>query len=287
MLRLLAIAFTLLGQTPDVSASPTPVEDRVGDVYEVRLDARSRSESDNGSSGSSTDIDALTERVVAIHGGDVELVFDLPAKATEADRASNWQFPARVLKPVTGPLQLTNAAEMETRVDPWLKAGDMTREQCGQWIFTWNAFKIDCDPQSILPALARYDMRPGDLVEGGLHEEPGVLAPQPWRREAGSRSAAWFVEMQIDPAAVRRELAERDVIVGEITRAPVSLEQALANRNADRISGTITLRYETDHTGRVVRRVRTTSTEITDAEGVTEKKTITETATRRRISRGH
>ena len=107
MLRLLAVLFVLLPQILNARAEQSPFEDRVGDVYEIRLDTVSET-SGGGSSGNSRSAAMLVERVVALRDGGVELEFDLPEKTPAKDRARSWQFPVRVLNSSKHPLQLLN-----------------------------------------------------------------------------------------------------------------------------------------------------------------------------------
>ena len=68
-----------------------------------------------------SDVTTLVERVIALRDSGVELEFDLPEGTSAEDRTRNWQFPARVLKSSDQPLQLLNGAELEARVQDWLK----------------------------------------------------------------------------------------------------------------------------------------------------------------------
>jgi hypothetical protein len=100
----------------------SPPAPHVGDTYEITMTRESAQQGSNGSSGSSHDNDAIIERVIGLRADGLELEYDLPKDSTADDRASNWQFPARVFKPFHGPAQLLNGPELENRVDSWLKA---------------------------------------------------------------------------------------------------------------------------------------------------------------------
>ena len=135
-------------------AGALPLAPQVGDTYEITLTRDSAQQGSHGSSGSSHDKDTIIERVIGLRADGLELQYDLPSAATADERAGNWQFPARVFKPFGGPAQLLNGPELEARVDGWLKAAGWPRTVCGHWIFTWNAFRIECDPQSVLAMTA-------------------------------------------------------------------------------------------------------------------------------------
>ena len=283
MLRLLALTVALLAFAGDARAQQTPPRDQPGDAYEIRLTNVTESSSDDGSSSSSRSGGWLIERVVAVRDDGVELEFDLPAEATEAERARDWQWPARVLKSADGSLSLLNTPELEARIEAWLTLGGMTREACGHWIFTWNAFKIECDPQSVLDTLAPYDLRVGEVREGAPYGERGGLGAAPLRLDSSGPDGSTLVaETPVDPDSVRRLRAESDVMVGEIMGEPTTLEAALEARASEQVTGTITTTLVTDANGRVTRRTTVART-TTEADGVTEHATGTLTVERRPV----
>lgn len=286
MLRLLAVTAALLVQAIAARAQEPQRESRVGEVYEIRREIVSSESSSEGSSASSHDLDVLVERVIAVRDAGGELEFDLPQEATARDRAATWQFPVRVLQPPGGPLQLLNGAELAARVDRWLAAANWPRTVCGHWIFTWNAFRIECDPEAVLQTLASFDLRPGDLRDGAPYEEAGSRGPAVMRQEPrGSDGAAFVVEMEVDPEAVRRGRAQTDVVVAEISGESLTLDAALQAHASERISGTIRIRFETDAAGRAARRTKVTELAIEGSNRGRETRTVTETLERRLVSR--
>jgi len=267
-------------------ATASPLAPQVGDTYEINVTRESAQQGSHGSSGSSHDKDTIIERVIGLRADGLELEYDLPKAATADERASNWQFPARVFKPFRGPAQLLNGPELEARVDGWLKAAGWNRTVCGHWIFTWNAFRIECDPQSVIKTVESFDLRAADLREGAPYQEteargPGTLA----RKSAGLDGAVFTVEMPVDPDAIRRARAESDVVVGEIMNKPVSLDAALRERARETISGTISVAFETDSAGNARRRTKVTKLDIKGPDDRSETETVTETLERRLISR--
>lgn len=276
MMRLAAmiLAFWLPAQT-----------DQPGDTYELVSVHDTQTESE-GSTGSTHDQDSLQERVIAVRDGGLILEYDLPPGTSEDDRARNWQFPVRVLKPANGPMQLLNEAELAARVDKWLAWGGLTRAACGHWGFSWTAYRIECDPKSVIRLLETYDLRPGELRDGAPFRDPGARAAAALVRTQDSSGRAIFkVELAIDPETVRRERAETDVAVAEINRKPVTLETALQAHAKEQIAGTITITFLTDAAGQVRRRTRLTRTTITPPGGRTETQTSTETLERRPATR--
>lgn len=284
MLRCAAAIFAAILFTPAALAQTTPT-DRAGDTYEIRVENLHESAGD-GSSGRSTDVSTLVERVITVREDGVVLEFDLPAGATAAERAQTWQFPVRVLRTPDGVLHLLNAAELEARIATWLRRAGVTEADCGRWVFTWTAFKIECDAQTVLNDIAPFDLRLADLRDGGLYQTAHTLAPAPLREERGARGSVFTTQLQIDPEAVRSQRAQSDVIVASIAGPePLSLEAAQQRHASDQISGTIVVTIETDSAGRVMRRTQVTRLEITDARGATERQTNTETAERRQPRR--
>jgi hypothetical protein len=267
-------------------AGALPPASQVGDTYEITLARDSAQQGSDRSSGSSRDKDTIIERVIGLRADGLELQYALPVAVTADERASNWQFPARVFKPFDGPAQLLNGPELEARVDGWLKAAGWPRTACGHWIFTWTAFRIECDPQSVIKTIQSFDLRSADLREGAPYQETEALGTGKLARKgAASDGAIFAVEMPVDPDAVRRARAESDVVVGEIMNKPVSLEAALRERARETISGTISVAFETDLAGHVRRRTKVTKLDITGPDGRTETETVTETLERRLISR--
>lgn len=264
MVRFVGLLAGLLALSGPAWAQQTPPPDRAGDAYELTLRIRSESLSSDGSSSLSNSGGTLVERVLATRPDGLELEFDLPADATPDERASEWQWPARVLWSETAPPVLLNGAELEQRLDAWLTVAEIPREACDHWLFSWTAFKIECDPDSVLELLTAYDLR--SRLDGA---GPGPT-------EGSTR-----VETALDPDQVRREMAESDRVVAEITGAdPLTFEQALAARASEQIAGTETVTREIDAQGRPVRQVRTVRLEITAANGAVEQNSTTQTLTR-------
>ncbi|GGA39117.1 hypothetical protein [Sphingomonas psychrolutea] len=277
---LLLFAVPAFGEAPHPLPAP-------GDVYEIIRTRNSvQATSDDTSSGSSNDRDTIIERVVAVREDGLELEYDLPADPNGQGRRANWQLPARIFKPFHGPAKLLNAAELEARVDGWLKAGKMTRAACGHWIFTWNAFQIECDPSSAIGIIDGFDLGPGDLRAGILYQEKGALGPVPLKDPAGGAKAGNFVaEMEVDPDALRRARAESDVVVGEITGKAVRLDAALAARAREDISGTVTTTFKTDTAGRVQQKTIVSKIAIKDPSGKVQTETVTTVIARRKAAR--
>lgn len=279
-----AVAASLLPLAP-LGAEPPAAAARAGERYEIRLTRDSVEQSNGEHAGSSHDQDTMVERVVAVHADGIELEYDLADRTSAEERAKVWQFPARVLKPARGPMQLLNVAELERRVDAWLKRAKWPRAVCGHWIFTWNAFRIDCDPPSVLGTIAAFDLDIPDVREGAPYIEPGALAAAPLVRAGGDAAGATFTaRLALDPDFIRRRRAEQDVVVGEIMRKPRTLEEAMRERAKETVSGTMTVTLETDGAGTVLRKISVTKVETRLPDGTAETHQSTAVLERHRIA---
>lgn len=286
-MRYVTISAALLLPAHVALAEPTQLSPRVGDTYEIRMESKSsRRTSDGSSSGNSNSRNTIVERLIEVNQAGLELEYDLPKTATAQDRARSWQFPARVLKPVRGPMQLLNGAELEMRLDGWLKGAGLTRAACGRWIFTWNAFRIECDPQSVIVSLEPFDLRPADLRDGAPYQDPRAHGPAPLTRKAvGSDTATFIVEMAVDADAVRRERVEADLAVAEIRGETLALDAARRARSDEDISGTITVTFDMDAAGLLRQRTKVTRLDIRTPDGRLETRISTEHVERQYLSR--
>jgi hypothetical protein len=274
--RALAVGIALL--VPQLATAQTA---RAGDAFELIRISDSDWKAD-GSTGNSHDRDTLVVRVIAVSKAGLELEYDLPDNATADDRAREWQFPARVLKPRMGPAQLRNRAELEARSDKWLRAAKLPRTACGKWYFSWNAFRVECDPESVLRTIEAFELGHEPLSEDA-----------PWRDDQATGTAhlhrtpdgkAFVAELAVDPDAVRQDRVQADLVVAEISKKPLTRETAIQSHKAEDISGTIKVRFDTDSAGNVQRRTKVVTLSIRQGEGV-ETRTTTEILERRPIRR--
>lgn len=268
------LARTVLGDVP-------LYEPKVGDEYRITKTYETSSESSAGSSGSSRGSDAIVERIIGVREEGLEIEYDLPDAASEADRARTWQFPTRVYRPKSGPMQLLNAPELEARIEVWLQAGGMTREACGRWIFTWNAFRIECDPESVMETLSSFDLRVVDLSDGASYEDVAAEEPGTIEKKATAENRETYaVTLKIDPDLVRHARAESDVVAGEILNEPVTLEEALMIRANEEVSGSLLVILKADYLGNVWHRTKVIEVETILANGEQESEKSIETVER-------
>jgi hypothetical protein len=275
----LALLLALAGE----SATQLPAM-AAGQEYEILHSYETSDQESDGSSGSSSGHTTIAERVLAVRDGGVELEYDFPKGTKVEERGPEWRLPARVFKPANGPPQLLNRAELEARVDQWLKKAKWPRSRCGSWYFTWNAFRVECDPQSIIKTIEGYDLGP-PLRDGAPYQMTGARGTGfVTKKAAGPTGASFYVHLEVDPDAVRRAKSESDVVVGELMQKPVTLEAALRKRGKETISGTIAITFDTDTEGKPWRQIRVTKLETKRPDGVTETETRTATLEKRLVS---
>jgi hypothetical protein len=273
-----------IATSSSATAEPKRARSRVGDTYQITMIRQTTQRSGDESSGNSYDKDTLIERVVGVRPDGLELEYDLPRESQ--DRSSNWQFPARVFRPAHGTPQLLNRTELEANLERWLKAAKWTRAVCGQWIFTWSAFQIECDPQSVVKDIEAFDLTSTEVRDGAPYRDPDARGQATLvSRVAPTGGASFAAEMEVDADAVRRGRAESDVVVGNILQKPITLEAALLERTKQEVSGTISVRFDTDTSGNVIRRTKVTKLITKPASGPSELVTSTETLERRLIAR--
>jgi len=259
---------------------------KAGEIWEITLDRRMKeTTSDASSSGSSTDVDTIIERVIAVNERETEVEFDLPRDASAQERAAVWQLPARVALPVAGSPRLLNAAALEARIDPWLKKAGWTRAQCGKGIFTWNYFVIECDSQSVLRMVERFEPDPVDLRENAVVSVPGAEGSASLRlRSAAGGGTVLVATMPVDAEAVRRSRAETAVTVAELSSETLTTESALQAPEGEHISGTIEVTFEISKAGSLRQRTTVSRVATRKPTGVIAIQTVTEVLSRRCIA---
>jgi hypothetical protein len=286
MMRIVATMAVLLIAVPASAAEPALLAPSAGDTFEIRHEYETKYETDDGSSsGSSSGHTTIVERVIGVRSDGLELEYDFPKDATEEDRSREWQFPARIFRPISGTPQLLNRADLEVRRDAWLKRWKIDRGACGSWYFTWNAFKVECDPQSVIASLEEYNLWVADLSEGMPYRTPQAREAAPLKRVAGSNPASFVAELVVDPDKLRQEQAEADVIVAQMLGKPKTLDEALRARSSEAVSGTITVTINTDGSGQVRQRAELVKLTIKSPDGKVETKSRTETVERRKLAR--
>ena len=176
-----------------------------GDVFRITRSYSSESEGDNGSSSSSRGDYEYVERVDAVGPEGTERTFDITLDPGDERRLIEWQFPARVLVAPDGTLELLNRDDLERRRNAWLETAEIPADACGSWYFTWNAFQVECDPETILETVRSITIQPPNLSEGEPYYHPMALSPGPLVTEHSTGDGSnYSVVLEVDPDAVRR-----------------------------------------------------------------------------------
>jgi hypothetical protein len=279
----IGLASSLSADQPPPGPSSTAPQPRTGDRFTLARRFETKEEKQGESSGSSMDRDVLIERVVEVRGDGLVIDYDLPEGAKAEERARQWEFPARIFEPNVGPPRLLDPAGMSRRVDAWLKRSKLKRSACGRWGFTWTAFKVECDPQSVLKIITVFRLSRGTVHAGDRYQDAHAIAPTVLTQTSTDQDGTLYTaQMELNPDLVRQERAESEVVVGEILQEPITLKQALKNQADMAITGTITTLFETDPNGVVVRRTTLTKMKIKDAHGAIETLNSTEVLERTR-----
>lgn len=253
----------------------------IGTITAITVRYETQSVKEMGSSSSRGSYHYV-ERVVAASEEGVEREYVNPESGEDRPLA-DWHLPVRVLERPDGTLVITNRAEMEARRDHFLQEAEIPVEACGSWYFTWNAFQVECDPDSVLSTIAYLDIQPQILAEGALYQHDKALRPGTLSIVAvEGEGTTYRTQMPVSPDAIRLESAEGDVVVGEIMRDPITLEEAIAARRGDIVEGTVTVTLTADPDGVVHTRTVELEVDYTDSEGVVEHTTARRTTTRRR-----
>lgn len=282
---LLAAAALFFGLMAPVNAQMSSFGEVEGTVYEIRRIEETKSDDGHGSSGTSYDRSIVIERVLGVDADGLTLEYDLPARADQAARDRQWTFPLRVLRPASGPTRLLDRQRLEARIASWLKRWKVSRAGCGHYGFTWNAFKIECDPDSALDVARAYDLRADPLDEGGRFRHPNGLGDAPFQRSDRDQGGAVLTaELPINPAAMLEQEAEVQRIVAEIFDKPIEIEAAWQALRATQVTGTIAVRIEVDRAGGVTSKTVTQRTAYRAANGKIDNRLTTTTWQRRKIS---
>ncbi|MDQ3145122.1 MAG: hypothetical protein M3Q57_09650 [Pseudomonadota bacterium] len=282
-MRFLVIMAALALPTSAWCAAPSFPARQVGDIFEIRHEYQSEDQTDDGSSSGSSGSNHDRRASDWRSRDGLELEYDFPKDSTEEDRSREWQFPAHIFRPFRGAPQLLNRADLEARIDVWLKRWKIGRETCGKWIFTWNAFKIECDPQSVITSLEQYNLWVPELAEGTPYRTPQAREAAPLKRLAGSIPASFVAQLIVDPDKLRQEQAEADVIVSQMIGKPQTLDEALRARSSETASGSVIVTFDTDGSGRVRQRTEVVKLTIRGPDGKVETKRRTEKVERRRL----
>jgi hypothetical protein len=137
----------------------------------------------------------------------------------------------------------------------------------------------------VLETFQAFDPKLPELRDGALYRDTHAMRPAPLAMKSSGPDGSTFTALlAIDPKAVQRDRAEADVVAAEITRKPLTLKAALAERAKETVSGTIEVTIDADAAGNVRRLTKVTKSQIKKSDETAETETVTETLQRRLIS---
>ena len=272
-----AILVGVFGSQTSLAQEHGPSRDA---FYAITVSYENESKGEDGSSSSSRGANTYTERLVSAGPDGTVTEYDIWLDEGEERPLYAWQFPFRVQKS-GGSRQLLNQDQMLARRDVWLEEAKISPEACGKHVFTWNVFKIECDPETALGFLDQLDIQ-----VSGLPDE--AVAEHPMARESGkfvlvrtnSQSGTYSAELAIDPDKLRQDRAESALVIAEIMGEELSFEEALAESADVEFDGTIVIELETDIFGDIRRRTTTIRLEETGVDGLAEQSTSVRTVDR-------
>lgn len=278
-LVLFTLMLTACSQPPSEFNTVYITPEIAGTVFKVEVKYSNR-----GTNGSSSGHTSLIERVIEVNSSSIVLEYDLPPGIPEKQKQTYWQWPAIVELNPNGSILLRNFHEIQQRNENWRIEAGFPKSTCGQWYFTWNAFKIECDPNSVIDELEPFLLHYGNISEGKSVNEPGTLTPAPLKRtEKGENS--FEAQFLIDPEFVRKSYVEQELIAAQILgEEATTLEEMISAQRRNEIEGTSTLNLELDIVGRVVLRKRTSSVEIVTRNSETQFNESIQTTTRTLIN---
>lgn len=274
-----------IGNNPDI-LWPKNLETQVGETYEIRWSKSTETVRDNGSKGSSQNRYILLESVLEVSPTELVLEYDMPAGTSDIDRRRAWQFPARVRLTPDNKMTLLNPDDLRDRNSAWLAWANYSQSDCGQWLFTWVAQVIECDPNSVIDVLKTYNIRRTNLEVGALYASPIGREPVALFRDPFDGDLKMLVAtLELDTENVRQERAKFNLILAQMTgEEGPTLEEELQTLQKEKISGTLKVIYALDSRGDVIRRVQVTQMNIVDVDGITEASKSTEIVERKRLN---
>ncbi|WP_284126477.1 hypothetical protein [Parerythrobacter aestuarii] len=254
--------------------------EEAGETYFLKLSHEEESRDSKGSGGSTRGRDDLVEKIIEITDDGRIVEYDLPLEPGEERKPLNWQFPARFLIDAKGEARLLNADDLAERNAAWRELAGIEESACGSYYFTWNAFKIECDPQSVLAIVDRYNLRFGPLEEGLELPYPDTLGAATLRDcTEDSGQITFCATYNLDPEAVRQSRIETDKIVAQIVGEEAARRTA-KDRTKEQIEGTLQIRLSIDGDGHVWKRVVTTDVKTMKEDGEVGTSTSREELTR-------
>lgn len=249
--------------------------------YEIVQSYETSSESDNGSSGSSSGSSVWIETVHRGADACVEKTFDSVDAPGQTRPLAAWKLPVRVRQCGNAAPTIVNEDEMLARLEKFLEAVELTRDACGSYYFTWNVFQIDCDPKAALDFVRDVDLGEADISSGAEYVMPDSAGSAILATSRGDN--AFVGTGKINTEFLRDQAAQTIKVLAELNGEEVSDEDVMARLKNHQFSGGFTVEFEVDRLTGMITRTLTTETRTVDAEGVVETRKAIETTRRKRV----
>ena len=225
-------------------------------------------------SGSGSGRTAMAERVIETREDGLVIEYSIPGDQDKIRGNAMWMYPARVLVAPDGSKTLLNAGELKERNLAWRESAEWPPEVCGQWIFTWTAIQILCDPRKVIEEIEATDMRPGNLAVGTTIALPQygvelVLG----EGEPDDRGMVLTATGTVSSDFAQRQAAQAEVIAAKINGEELALEQALADAASITADGEVGVSFIIDENGSILKREERYDITVTGEDNEGEHRT--------------
>lgn len=237
------------------------------------------------SSGSSRGGNAYREEVRTDAEGCRIRIFDIDDADGPKRPLAAWQMPIVLRECPGAAVVIANRDEMLARRDAFLAAMNVTAEVCGSHYFTWNVFRIECDPDESLARLADFDLVSVRLEDGAEYALPGTGTSVTLRRQAdGLPGQLVFAGCAVvDPDYMRENAAETIRVVAEVSGEKVTKDEAIAQIAGHQFSGKRTITFVAEPGAGLITATQTGEMREIDADGAIETRKIEVVTTRQRV----
>lgn len=286
MLYLKYSLILLIASTLPVYAAEIVTPPGDGQLTLIVYESKTESEFSDGGSGSSRTQNAILERNIGKSSEGLELEYfylqpDIPENEA-------WKLPARVLTIPGISTKLLNEPEIATRLNEYLNKYPDIREKCGEAVFTWAAFQINCGTNHVIDIIKSYNLHLGELYEGKDYVEAGAIASVPLKQKPLSNSNFIYkAKLILDPKYIQAEheqsMQQVAEIMGKSLDAMMKSSLRLTGDETPGFSGTRIVTIEVASGGAVVKLQRETTIKIKGGKEFEETRTQNETLTRQSV----
>jgi len=221
----------------------------------------SKHESSTGGYGNSASHNAVLENIISNKDGFLEVEYSFANDVKWI--FDEWKLPARVSINSDSTLDLLNRSEIEARLQRLIESSPKVKRYCGENALARHSIMIDCDIDDVLDTLQTYNLHLGELADGSMYLEQGVLRAEPLARKDTSGSQAIFVvDLNMDPAHIREDyennLRRSAAMTGNTFESILASDLNLSEGETPVYAGKRTVTISTDLSGNVQKIERST-----------------------------